>query len=103
MTTTARATGQHDDEQVRVTRWDFEPGTSTGPHLHEHDYVVVPLTAGMTKILTVGGAEATSQLRAGESYARPAGAEHEVVHVGDSLLAFVEVEFKERHAARLTP
>lgn len=30
MTTTARASVQHEDEQVRVTRWDFEPGESTG-------------------------------------------------------------------------
>ncbi|MDI3420918.1 cupin domain-containing protein [Streptomyces luteolus] len=95
MTTTARATVQQDDARVRVTRWDFEPGTSTGPHLHEYDYVVVPLTDGTTRILSPGGAEAVSELRAGESYARPAGAEHEVVNAGDSFLAFVEVELKE--------
>ncbi|MGY0021177.1 cupin domain-containing protein [Streptomyces sp. cg35] len=95
MTTTARATVQQDSERVRVTRWDFEPGTSTGPHVHEHDYIVVPITDGTTKILTLGGAEAVSELKAGESYARPAGAEHEVVNAGDSFLAFVEIELKE--------
>ncbi|MER7106881.1 cupin domain-containing protein [Streptomyces sp. NPDC000229] len=94
MTTRARATVQHDDACVRVTRWDFEPGTSTGPHVHEHDYVVVPLTDGSIKILTPGGTETAAELRAGESYVRPAGAEHEVVNAGDSPLAFVEIELK---------
>ncbi|MFC8967647.1 hypothetical protein [Streptomyces sp. NPDC057094] len=37
MTTTARASVQHEDEQVRVTRWDFEPGESTGRHVHAYD------------------------------------------------------------------
>ncbi|MEU6117123.1 cupin domain-containing protein [Streptomyces sp. NPDC047117] len=102
MATTARATVQQDDARVRVTRWDFEPGTSTGPHVHEHDYVVVPLTDGTTRILTAGGA-ASSELRAGVSYTRPAGAEHEVVNAGDSFLAFVEIELKEPAAHASAP
>ncbi|MET9803031.1 cupin domain-containing protein [Streptomyces sp. NPDC006368] len=95
MTITARATVQHEDARVRVTRWDFEPGTGTGRHVHGHDYVVVPLTDGLTKIVTPDGTENLSRLRAGESYARPAGAEHEVINAGDSRLAFVEIELKE--------
>ncbi|MFF3314700.1 cupin domain-containing protein [Streptomyces sp. NPDC003035] len=103
MTTTARATVQHDDERVRVTRWDFEPGTSTGPHVHQYDYVVVPLTDGTIRILAPGGAEGTSELSAGESYARPAGAEHEVVNAGDAPLAFVEIELKAAAAHASAP
>ncbi|HTF48434.1 MAG TPA: cupin domain-containing protein [Pseudonocardia sp.] len=95
MTTTARATVQHEDQRVRVTRWDFEPGTSTGRHVHAHDYVVVPLTDGRTDIHTPDGAVTQTQLRAGESYTRPAGAEHEVINAGSAWLAFVEIELKE--------
>ncbi|MQA02435.1 MAG: cupin domain-containing protein [Streptosporangiales bacterium] len=94
MTTTARATVQHDDERIRVTRWDFEPGTSTGPHVHQHDYIVVPITDGQTDIHTPGGAVTQSQLTEGESYTRAAGAEHEAVNAGDRWLAFVEIELK---------
>lgn len=94
MTTTARATMQHDDEQVRVTRWDFEPGTSTGRHQHEYDYVVVPLTDGRITVHTPDGKVAESALRAGESYTRSAGSDHEVVNAGDARLAFVEIELK---------
>lgn len=95
MTTTAQATVQHDDQRMRVTRWDFEPGTSTGHHVHEYDYVVVPITDGQTDIHTPDGAVTRSQLNLGESYTRPAGSEHEVVNAGDRHLAFVEIEFKE--------
>ncbi|ROQ63719.1 cupin domain [Streptomyces sp. 840.1] len=94
MATTARASVQHEDERVRVTRWDFEPGQSTGRHLHAYDYVVVPVTDGNTDVITPDGTATPSQLRAGVSYARPAGGEHEVVNVGTSPLAFVEIEMK---------
>ncbi|MFF3166535.1 cupin domain-containing protein [Streptomyces sp. NPDC003273] len=94
MTTTARASVQHEDERVRVTRWDFEPGQSTGRHVHEYDYVVVPVTDGRTDVIGPGGTVTPSRLRAGESYARPAGGEHEVVNAGSSALAFVEIELK---------
>ncbi|WP_219416089.1 cupin domain-containing protein [Pseudonocardia nigra] len=95
MATTARATLQHEDQRVRVTRWDFEPGDSTGRHVHEHDYLVVPVTDGRTDIHTPDGAVTSAELRAGESYARPAGSEHEVVNAGAFPLAFVEIELKE--------
>lgn len=94
-TATARATVQHEDERVRITRWDFEPGTSTGHHVHQHDYVVVPITDGQTDIHAQDGSVNRSQLIAGESYARAAGGEHEVVNAGDRWLAFVEIELKE--------
>ncbi|MGW4702366.1 cupin domain-containing protein [Streptomyces sp. NPDC004285] len=94
MTTTARATEQHEDDRVRVTRWDFEPGQSTGRHVHAYDYVVVPVTDGRTHVIAPDGAVTVSELRAGESYARPAGGEHEVVNAGTAPLAFVEIELK---------
>lgn len=94
MTTTARATVQHEDERVRVTRWDFEPGETTGHHVHAYDYVVVPVTDGRTEVRATDGTAIPSELRAGESYHRPAGGEHEVVNAGTSPLAFVEIELK---------
>ncbi|MFB8026353.1 cupin domain-containing protein [Streptomyces sp. NPDC056465] len=94
MTTTARASKQIEDERVRVTRWDFEPGDSTGHHVHAYAYVVVPVTDGRTDVITPDGTVTSSHLRAGESYARPAGGAHEVVNAGTAPLAFVEIEFK---------
>ena len=40
----AVATQLIDDERVRVTRFDFEPGNETGWHRHGHDYVITVVT-----------------------------------------------------------
>lgn len=95
MATTAIAKVQHDDRRTRVTRWDFDPGTSTGTHVHRYDYVVVPLTDGQLTVLAEDGTFSESHLRAGEPYVRPAGVAHEVINSGEAWLAFVEIELKE--------
>ncbi|MET9409232.1 cupin domain-containing protein [Streptomyces sp. NPDC002935] len=101
MPTAAQPTLQYEDAQVRVTRWDFEPGTATGHHLHSHDYVVVPVTDGRVRALTLDGGGTDSVLKAGQSYARPVGGAHDVVNIGDAPLAFVEIELK--HTAPVAP
>jgi beta-alanine degradation protein BauB len=89
----AAAAVQLDNERVRVTEWRFAPGTATGFHRHEHDYVVVPLTTGAL-VLLENDQERESKLTAGGSYFRPAGVEHDVVNASDSEVAFVEIELK---------
>lgn len=85
---------QQDDEHVRVTRWDFAPGAETGFHRHGMAYVVVPVTDGTLLLELPGGQTATADLKAGVSYARPAGVEHNVVNAGSAPLSFVEIELK---------
>lgn len=84
---------QIDNERSRVTQWRFAPGEATGWHRHEHDYVIVPVTAG-TLLLDDGSQTAEAELEAGRSYFRDAGIEHDVVNGGDGELVFVEVELK---------
>jgi len=88
------ATVQIDDEHVRVVRWDFNPGAETGWHRHGFLYVVVPVTDGSLLIELPDGTTATAALKAGQSYARPAGVEHNVVNAGPAPLSFVETEIK---------
>lgn len=90
---TARATVQIDDDQVRVTRWDFPPGTQTGTHTHEYDYVVVPVSPGTLKVKTAGGT-ADNHLVPGSSYQRSAGSTHNVVNESHTECSFVEIEVK---------
>ena len=89
----ASATVQADNVRVRITEWRFPPGTSTGFHRHEFDYVVVPMTTATLTIHTAGGA-APNQIVAGQAYFREAGAEHEVVNESDDEVVFVETELK---------
>jgi len=82
---------QIDNARVRVTRHRLAPGAHTGFHRHEHDYVVVPVSAGRMRIVE-GGKELFSDLSSGVAYFRPAGIEHDVFNGGDQELVFVEVE-----------
>ena len=36
-----------ENSRVRVTEWAFDPGDETGQHIHEYDYVVVPMKDGI--------------------------------------------------------
>jgi beta-alanine degradation protein BauB len=88
---------QQDDEAVRITRWDFEPGAVTGWHRHGWPYFVVLLTDAVMKV-DDGSKEAEVALVAGQSYRRPAGVEHDVMNGSLHPIAFVEIEIKRPEA-----
>jgi beta-alanine degradation protein BauB len=78
--TRARATSikLEENERVIVTEWRLAPGAETGWHRHQHDYVVVCLTAGKLLAETASG-NVETELRFGQAYARPVGVEHNIV------------------------
>lgn len=82
-----------DDDRVTVTRWDFEPGATTGWHRHGMDYVVVILTDAVMA-WEVDGVVTELEVKAGQSYSRLIGVEHDVKNAGTTHLAFVEIEMK---------
>jgi len=98
-TTPAIPTVQQDDEAIRITRWDFEPGAVTGWHSHGWPYFVVMLTAGTLRIHD-GKAENDVPLAQGQAYMRPAGVEHDVMNGSPHPIAFVEIEVKQPGALK---
>ena len=90
----AQPVPQIDDERVIVTEWRFAPRAETGWHRHSYDYVVVPLSDGQLEIEQPDGTTTIAQLRAGASYARKAGVEHNVINASGHDFAFVEIELK---------
>jgi quercetin dioxygenase-like cupin family protein len=90
-----KATGKllQENERIIVTEWRFAPGAETGWHRHAHDYVVVCLTAGKLLAETATG-NVETDLSFGQSYARPAGVEHNIVNASPGEFAFIEVELK---------
>ena len=82
------------NEKTRVTRWSFKPGEDTGKHIHEYDYVVVPLLDGQLKIINHDGRISISELSKGVSYFRKKGVNHNVINNNDFPYSFVEIEFK---------
>jgi quercetin dioxygenase-like cupin family protein len=91
----AHATVSVDDDRVRVTTWTFETDQAcTGPHRHEFDYLVVPVTGGTFTVTGADGSVRTMTQTAGTPYLGTAGTEHEVVNVSGQLASFVEIELK---------
>ena len=89
----AVASVQIDNDRLKVTEWRFSPGAETGHHRHAMDYVVVPMTTG-TLLLETSQGEVRSALVAGQSYARSAGVEHNVVNDNEHEFVFIEIELK---------
>ncbi len=85
---------QTDNERTRVTEWRFAPGVTTGYHTHEYDYVIIPITTGQLGLTGPDGVESFAELKAGVSYFRQAGVEHDVRNANDHEFSFIEVEFK---------
>ena len=92
-TVPAVPTVQQDDAAVKITRWDFEPGAVTGWHTHGWPYFVVLLNDAVLR-LHDGKSETDVPLKAGQSYMRPAGVEHDVMNGSPHPIAFVEIEVK---------
>jgi beta-alanine degradation protein BauB len=91
----AQATTAVDDERVRVTTWTFRTaGEATGWHVHEYDYIVVPVTGGTFAVTGPDGGTREMTQEAGSPYLGTAGTEHDVVNVGEAAAAFVEIELK---------
>ena len=90
----ARSEVQVDTPEVRVTEWRLAAGSATGHHVHEMDYVIVPVTSGEMTIVAPGGERSKAQLAVGKSYFRKAGVEHDVINAGAETMTFVEIELK---------
>ena len=85
---------QIDNDEVRVTEWRLAPGSATGHHRHEMDYVIVPVTDSDMTIVAPDGTRSIAQLRIGKSYFRKAGVEHDVLNETEDAIVFLEVELK---------
>jgi mannose-6-phosphate isomerase-like protein (cupin superfamily) len=83
---------QIDNSTFRVTKWTIEPSDAIPMHLHEHEYVVVPLVNDTMYVTNSDGSEIAANLRIGQSYTRSAGAEHTVANRGTDTIVFVEIE-----------
>jgi len=80
------------NDRVKVWRWSFEPHQSTGMHVHEFDYIAIPISGGQFEI-TLASGEVTEFIQiGGEPYSRTAGVHHNVTFVGEGFASFVEIE-----------
>ena len=91
----AHARTDVDDERVRITTWTFgADGENTGPHVHEYDYIVVPVTGGTFAVTDSDGTILELAQHAASPYLGSAGTAHDVVNVSGASAVFVEIELK---------
>ena len=82
-----------ENERTIVTEWHFpKKGDDTGWHIHQFDYVVVPMFTGELFIDT-GDQRVIFSLQKGIPYFRQKGVEHNVINANDFSCKFIEVEF----------
>tara|TARA_Y100001970_G_C14143325_1_gene808440 strand:+ start:556 stop:843 length:288 start_codon:yes stop_codon:yes gene_type:complete len=92
----ARPTVQIDNEFVKVTEWFFPPKSETGHHIHQMDYVVVPMTTGELTIEDTEGNLSKANLVNGKSYSREIGVNHNVINNNNFEFKFIEIEIKNK-------
>lgn len=91
---TCRLTTPSDDDRVRVNVLTFSDGDETGHHIHEFDYLVVPVTGGTFLVIESDGSTRELVQEAGAPYLGRAGTEHNVINRSGRVATFVEVELK---------
>ena len=81
-----------DNDKVKVTEWSFEVGDSTGHHIHEYNYIAVPMLDGELRIVDKDNNETISKLIKGGAYYREKGVEHNVLNNNNIPYSFIEIE-----------
>ena len=88
----AKANVLIDNDKVKVTEWSFAVGDSTGHHIHEYNYIVIPMLDGELRIVDKDNTETISQLTKGGAYYREKGVEHNVLNNNNNPYSFIEIE-----------
>ena len=88
----AKANVLIDNDKVKVTEWSFKVGDSTGHHIHEYNYIVVPMLDGELKIIDKNNTATISKLTKGGAYYREKGVEHNVLNNNHHPYSFIEIE-----------
>ena len=83
-----------DNEETRVSYFEFQSGENTGWHKHEFSYSALYLTDAKLYHTRVDGSQFTSEHQAKEFKIHPVGVEHKVRSESIHVVKLLEVEFK---------
>ena len=90
------STTQHEDDRTRVNRLTFSAaGDETGVHIHDFDYIVVPVTGGDLTVVAADGSTRELRQVPGATYTGAAGTHHNVISASSAPIVFVEIELKQ--------
>ena len=84
-----------EDDRIKVNRLTFAAkGDETGIHVHDFDYLVVPLSGGDLVVTAADGSTRDLHQEPGVTYTGVIGTTHNVTSASDKPVVFIEIEFK---------
>ena len=92
--TPAEFTVLFDDEKARITSWRFDPGTETGWHHHNIDYVTIQQSGGQLKLESDDGEIKYIDYKNYQTAGYAAPIKHNATNVSDEEVRVIEIEYK---------
>ncbi len=83
-----------EDEKTRVTSWRFDPGTQTGWHHHNFDYVTIQQSGGQLQLENDKGDIFVVKYEPERTVGYAAPVKHNAINISDEEVRVIEIEYK---------
>ena len=90
----AEFTVLYEDEKTRITSWCFAPGTETGWHHHNFDYVTIQQSGGKLRLENDKGTITFVDYERNRTVAYQAPVKHNATNVSDEEVRAIEIEYE---------
>lgn len=84
----------YEDDKTRITSWVFAPGSQTGWHHHNFDYVTIQQSGGRLRLENDQGDVKLIDYEIGRSVGYSAPIKHNATNVSDEDVRVIEIEYK---------
>jgi quercetin dioxygenase-like cupin family protein len=83
-----------EDDKTKITSWRFAPGTETGWHHHNFDYVTIQKSGGRLKLESESGEIKYIDYENDRTAGYAAPIKHNATNVSDEEVRVIEIEYK---------
>ena len=83
-----------EDDKTKITSWKFAPGTETGWHHHNFDYVTIQKSTGRLKLESESGEIKYIDYANDRTAGYCAPIKHNATNVSDEEVRVIEIEYK---------
>jgi len=83
-----------EDNKTKITSWKFAPGTETGWHHHNFDYVTIQKSTGRLKLESESGEIKYIDYANDRTAGYSAPIKHNATNVSDEEVRVIEIEYK---------
>ena len=83
-----------EDDKTKITSWKFAPGSQTGWHLHNFDYVTIQKSGGRLKLESEDGEIKYIDYENNRTAGYSAPIKHNATNVSEEEVRVIEIEYK---------